>query len=282
VPSENESASETASAGHVFTDDALPRLVFNEPRVLVWLVFDALCCADGWGFLTSLARTYGDTKVLATGVDLHSPTVVGIDVGAAEDEYGRICDDEFLGANVVRWWGNSGRWGVHGSRGFEVAVAGQRDARAWPRIDNCSLLSIDAALRIAKPDSKTAGRLLASYDAFSWDPASEAGDVQTPVLQLCNEMIAGRGDPIVAIRSLVDMLELLPKEVRRIDATARIHQAWSRTQYLLLGDAREEFGSLLLEQNDRNHQRHADEERALVHEACVDIKRALEQFAASR
>lgn len=269
-----------ASAERIFTRGSLPDLVFRGPSACAWLVFDDLCSVDGWTFLTALAQAHGDREVWTIGCDLDEPTLIPLDVKAEPLEYQRVCDDEFIGANVVRWWGVSGAWGVEGSRGIEVAVAGQRATRDWPRSETCKLLSIDAALRLAKLEPAAATRFLATYDTLSWDPASEATDERARVVALCDGMLEDRVDPIVVIRALVELVEYLPKEVRRIDATARLHKAWTRTHYLLLGEARQKWGTGLLEQNDRNHKQHADEERALVRDACVELKRALEYFVA--
>lgn len=113
--------------------------------------------------------------------------------------------------------------------------------------------------------------MLTKYDATSWDPAEESPQALLELVEVCHGALAEHLDPIVAIRRLVDLLDLVPKSVRRIAATQRLHEAWTRTQYLLLGAARDQFGPLLLTQNDANHQRHADEERVLVHQSCSEI-----------
>jgi hypothetical protein len=35
-------------------------------------------------------------------------------------------------------------------------------------------------------------------------------------------------------------------------------------------------------ENDRNHHQHADEERALVRDACIELERAIDRYIAQR
>jgi hypothetical protein len=103
-------------------------------------------------------------------------------------------------------------------------------------------------------------------------------DALPELSRVCEQVLSDQIDPVVAVRLLVDLIEHAPKGVRRIGATDRLHKAWSRTHYLLFGKARDQFGPLLLEVNDRNHARHSAEERALVRDACREILQAVGRF----
>ncbi len=198
------------------------------------------------------------------------PSVSTISSDSDLEQYQQICDEALIGANAVRWWGSSGRWGIHGSRSLEIAVAGQVGDAHWPRSADCDVLTIDAAMRSARASDDARQKLGLNYDELSWDPALEDRQALTTLVELCREVVTDQVDPVVAIRRFVDVLDRTPKPVRRIRATGQLHQAWSRTQYILLDADRAPFGPLLLAQNDSNHQRHSDEERQLVRLAAQD------------
>lgn len=109
----------------LFTAEDFPERVFREVITsCAWFSMNELCCADGWAPLCALARQHADTSVHMIGIDLRGPTLVTLQVDADEDAYGALCDDELPGPNVIRWWSPSRRWGIHGSRNVEIAVAG--------------------------------------------------------------------------------------------------------------------------------------------------------------
>ena len=259
----------------IFALRALPELVFT-PAVTrcAWVSFDALCSADGWRLVTALGQLHGDDTVHLVGVDLVEPHLIAVAVDAEPERYRLVCD-ELIAARLVRWWGSSGRWGVEGSRELEIAVAGQIGDASWPRRAECEVLTIDAALRLAQATDDVRRQLLSTYDAASWDPALEDPTAVPELVRLCADVQAGRMDPVVAIRRFVELLDRVPKPIRRIAATEQLHAAWSRTQYLLLGEDRARFGPLLLAQNDWNHERHSNEERALVRHAADDLLAAV-------
>ena len=261
----------------IFARRELPEFVFK-PAVTssAWVSFDALCSGYGWELLTALAQLHGDGAVHAVGVDLVEPQLLTFAREADCERYGTVCDNELVAATVVRWWGSSGQWGVQGSRDLEIAVAGQVGEASWPRRADCDVLTIDAALRLARGTEEVRDQLLATYDAISWDPASEDPSALRELSELCRDVQANRVDPVVAIRRFVGLLDRVPKLVRRIAATEQLHKAWTRTQYLRLGEARAAFGPLLLAQNDQNHERHSNEERGLVRQAADEILAAIE------
>ena len=120
--------------------------------------------------------------------------------------------------------------------------------------------------------------LLTAYDALSWDPALEDQEALPHLLALCSSVALDRVDPVVAIRGSVDLLDRVPKAVRRIAATDRLHDAWGRASYLMLDEAvRAPWGPLLLGVNDRNHERHSSVERELVRQACEEIVAAADR-----
>jgi hypothetical protein len=260
----------------IFASTTLPELVF-EPVVTncAWVYFDSLCCAYGWDLVSALARQHGDTTVWIDALDLLEPCVLTISADSNAEGYAAICDDDLVAADDVRWWGNSGKWGIHGSRGHEIAVVGQVADARWPRSVHCDVRTIDTAMRIAMASDEFREKLRITYDALSWDPALDDRRALPELVELCREVVDDRVDPVVAIRRLVDLVDRAPKHVRRTAATARLHQAWGRTSYLLLGAARAPFGPLLLAHNDRNHERHAAEERPLVRQACAEILEAV-------
>ena len=256
----------------VFSNAGLPELVFVEPMSCAWIAFDTICSFDGWGVLRRLAAGHGDSEieVLVDG----DRASLGLSTSWTADQYQRACDEELVGADVVRWAGT--QWGIHGSRGAEIAVLGQRGTVQIPHVDRSSFLGIDAALRLARLAPADRGRMLDAYDEYSWDPASEAPGALSELAQVCDAVAADAIDPVVAIRALVDVLDRVPKPVRRCAATDRLHEAWTRTQYLLLGAARAGWGPLLLEQNDRNHEQLARQEAPLVRAACDELGRAID------
>jgi hypothetical protein len=242
---------------------------------------DDLCCVYGWALLTALARQHGDTHVQIESSNTDEPSAMTIQADADEDAYEKLCDDQLWALDRIRWWGSSGRWGIHGSRYFEVAVAGQVDDVRWPRITNCDVLSIDAAIRLARLArvlDELLAQMMATYDALSWDPALENESPVRDLADACRAVLADRIDPIVAIRRIVDLLRIAPKQIRRTSATAQLHKASGRTGYLLLGADRARFGPLLLAQNDRNHERHSLEEGPMVRRAAEEILSAIEQL----
>jgi hypothetical protein len=243
---------------------------------------DDLCCADGWALLSALARQHGDEHVQMLGL---TPELVALSVNAGEDAYGAIRDDALWAYGNVHWWGRSGRWGIHGSRDFEIAVAGQADLARWPRSTNCDVMSIDAAIRLARQArvyEETLDQMMTTYDGLSWDPAARNESVVPELAAVCRAVLDDRIDPVVAIRKIVDLMDVAPKQLRRIPTTARLHAAWGRTGYLVLGSEREEFGRKyglgLLAQNDRNHERHAKEETSVVRSAAEEIAAAIERM----
>jgi hypothetical protein len=243
---------------------------------------DDLCCADGWAVLTALARQHGDEHVQMLGL---TPELVALPVDAGEDAYGALRNDELWWSSTIRWWGVSGRWGIHGSRDIEIAVAGQADDARWPRSTKCDVMSIDAAIRLARQarvHDDLLDQMMTTYDGLSWDPAAGNESAVPELAAVCRAVLADRIDPVVAIRKIVDVMDAAPKQIRRIPATARLHAAWGRTGYLVVGSEREEFGRRyglgLLAQNDRNHERHAGEERPVVRSAAEEIASAIERM----
>lgn len=257
---------------NVFAARELPDLVF-QPAITTcaWVDFASLCTGDGWSLLSALAQQHGDAAILVEP-DSAEPRLIALtpDVAADAERYGSLCDEVQLGLGRGRWWGESGQWGIHGSLGDEVAVLGQVGNRPWPRSADCDVRSIDSVTRGWKAKDFVQ-RLLATYDAISWDPALEDQRALPELVELCRAVGANGVDPVVAIRQFVDLLDRVPKHIRRIAATDQLHAAWSRTHYLLLGEDRSRFGPLLLAQNDRNHERHANEESALVRQAADEI-----------
>lgn len=177
----------------LFAPRDLPELVFQPViQSCAWIHFDGLCCFEGWSLLRELAQVHGDERVHVIGLDLLDPRLLTLSVGSDEDAYQAICEDELFQANLVRWWGSSGQWGIHGSRGLEVAVVGQVGHSAWPVTPECPVLPIDAALRLCRGYEEyrqhVRPRLLATYDALSWDPA--VGDLEAlpQLLAFCGDV----------------------------------------------------------------------------------------------
>jgi hypothetical protein len=266
----------------LFNREDLPEFVFRDGAVsCAWFSMDELCCSYGWTPLSALARQHGDTFVHMLGLDLQEAEVVTLEVDANDDAYGALCDDELLGANIIRWWSPSARWGIHGSRNVEIAVAGQVTDSPWPRSTECDLRSIDSAMRLARVSDDARQKMLASYDALSWDPALETESAVRQLGDACRSVLADQVDVVAAIRRFVDLLDVAPKQIRRIPATTELHKAWGRTSYLLLGADRASFGPLLLAENDSNHTRHSADERSIVLRAAEAILGAIERSGAS-
>jgi len=260
----------------LFAERDLPEHVFREVVVsCAWFSMDELCCVYGWTQLRALARQHGDSSVHMLGLDLQEPQVVTLNVDESDDAYGALCDGELFGPNVIRWWSPSGRWSIHGSRNVEIAVAGQVAEAPWPRSAECDVRSIDSAMRLARVPDDARAQMMATYDAISWDPALGNDSAVPELVGACRAVLADQIDPVVAIRQIVDLLYVAPKQIRRTSATARLHKAWGRTAYLLLGPDRAPFGPLLLAQNDSNHARHSVEERPMLRHAADEILSAI-------
>jgi hypothetical protein len=243
-----------------------------------WLYFDSLCCSEGWPLLRELARVHGDESVHVICLERDEPLLLTFSAGSDEDAYHAQCEAELIGADVVRWWGSSGQWGIYGSRSYEIAVMGQVVRKPWPQTPDCEVFSIDAAMTLCQGGEGVREQLVTTYDSLSWDPAVGDHEALPQLLALCNNVALDRVDPVVAIRALLDLLERVSKSVRRIDARSRLRQAWTRTGYLMLdAEVRRPWGELLLAVNDRNHERHSSEERELVRQACEEIAAAAER-----
>lgn len=131
--------------------------------------------------------------------------------------------------------------------------------------------------RQARVSDGVRAQMMATYDDLSWDPALENVAALPELVDACRAVLADQIAPIVAVRRIVDLIDVAPKPIRRSPATERLHTAWGRTGYLLLGANRAQFGPLLLAQNDANHDRHSTEERPIVQRAAEDIVSAIER-----